>query len=222
MNSASVAAVLLQAGILATLVEAARQRNVAAAVNALVALAAALLPWTLGLVTGLAVGPVLPLWLGVAGLLHAVGMLGPYDTVSWWDHLTHFVSASLLAALAHAGVVVGYAGTASDAGIATVTVLFTVAAGVLWELVELVARELGDQFDIEPVLVHYGWTDTVLDLGFDLAGAVLVVGLDLRVFVPVVEQVVGPTRRLVVWSGVAVVGGAASLTLVVSGLCLSR
>jgi hypothetical protein len=222
MNSLSAAAALLQAGILATLVEAGRQRNVAAAVNALVALVVALLPWALGRVTALDIGPVLPLWLGVAGLLHAVGMLGPYDTVPWWDHVTHFVSASLVAALVHAGVVVNYGGTVPDGGIATATILFTVAAGLFWELVELVARELGEQFDIEPVLVHYGWRDTILDLGFDLVGAVVVVVVDLRVFLPVAEQVVRPARRPVLWSSVAVVVGTALLSLVVAGLRIER
>jgi len=222
MAPASVAVALLQIGILATLVEAGRQRNVAAAVNALLALAVALLPWALERVAALAVGPALPLWLGVAGLLHAIGMLGPYDSVQWWDHVTHFTSASLVAALFHAGAVVGYAGTASFGTVAAATILFTFAAGILWELVELVARELGERFDIEPVLVHYGWGDTVLDLGFDLAGALVVVALDLRVFVPVLGQLVGPTRRLVLWSGVAVVVGTVLLALVITALHVER
>jgi len=33
------------------------------------------------------------------------------------------------------------------------------------------------------MLIVYGWRDTVDDLGFDLVGALLVVGADLRVFV---------------------------------------
>jgi hypothetical protein len=218
MNPVSVAAVAFQVGILVTLLESSRQRNVAAAINALVALVVALLPWALAL----AVDPVLPLWLGVAGLLHAVGMLGPYDTVRWWDHLTHFVSASLVAALVHAGLVVGYGDTTTAASVAIATVLFTFAAGLFWELVELGARELGDRFDIEPVLVHYGWRDTILDLGFDLAGAALVVVLDLRTFVPVAEQVVGPTRRPALRGVVAVVAGTVLLTLVLLASRIDR
>ncbi|MEF8856199.1 MAG: hypothetical protein V5A16_02120 [Haloplanus sp.] len=203
---------VLQIGILLTLLEAGRRRDVAATANALVALTVALLPWALERVTALVVGPVLPLWLAVAGLLHAVGMLGPYDDVWWWDHVTHFVSASLAAALVHAVLVASYADTAPFGAVAAATVLFTGAASVLWELVELIARELGERFDVDPVLVHYGWDDTALDLGFDLVGAVVVVALDLRVFVPVVEAV-GPARPLVRWSAVAVVGVGASLVL---------
>ncbi|MEF8857095.1 MAG: hypothetical protein V5A16_06700 [Haloplanus sp.] len=222
MRLLSVAVVVLQLGILATLLEAGRRRNVAAAVNAILALSFALLPWALEYVTTLAAVPTLSLWLAVAGLLHAVGMLGPYDDVWWWDHVTHFISASLVAALAHAGVVVGYAGTAPFGAVAVATVLFTFAVGILWELAELIARELGDRFDIDPVLVHYGWGDTALDLAFDLVGAVVVVALDLRVFVPVVEQLVGPTRRLALWSAVVAVVGSVALVLVMAALHVER
>jgi hypothetical protein len=212
--------VALQIGILVTLLEAGRRRNVAAAINAFVALSVALLPRALDHATAVAVGPTLPLWIAAAGLLHAVGMLGPYDDIWWWDHVTHFVSAALVAALVHAAVVAGSADTAPFGAVAAATVLFTLAAGVLWELGELIARELGERFDIDPVLVHYGWDDTALDLGFDLVGAAAVVALDLRVFVPLAEGVVGPTRRLVLWSAVAVVG--ASLALVVAALHVDR
>ncbi|AZH25217.1 hypothetical protein [Haloplanus aerogenes] len=222
IGPASVVVALLQFGILATLVEAGRQRNVAAAVNALVALAVTLLPWALERAAVFVAGPALPLWLGVAGLLHAIGMLGPYDSVWWWDHVTHFVSAALVAALFHAVVVVGYAGAAPFGAVPAATVLLTFAAGILWELGELIARELGEQFDIEPVLVHYGWIDTLLDLGFDLVGAVLVVLFDLRVFVPLAERVAGPNRRLVLWGVVAVVVGSVLLVLLITALRIER
>lgn len=222
IDPASVAVATLRIAILVTLAESVRRRNVAAAVNALGALSVTLLPAALELGTTRSVGPILPLWLAIAGLLHAIGMLGPYDSVDWWDHVTHLVSASLVAALFHAAVVVGYAGTAPFGGIAAATLLFTLAAGLLWEFFELIARELGERFDLDPVLVHYGWRDTVLDLVFDLVGAVLVVALDVRVFVPIAEQVVGPTRRPVLWSAAAVVVGAVLLTLVGSGFRIDR
>jgi len=208
----------LQGAILLTLVVGVRRRNVAAAVNALVAFAVAVLPFVLGVTAGLAVAPTLSLWLAAAGLLHAVGMLGPYDSVPWWDAVTHFVSASFVAALIYAGVLVADA----VAEAAAATLLLTLAVGLWWELLELVARELGEQFDVEPVLVHYGWRDTLVDLLVDVLGAVVVVAVDLRVFVPVVESVLVPTPRLLRWSGGVFGLSTVGLALVLVGLRVRR
>jgi len=212
----SVVVVSLQGAIFLTLVEGVRRRDVAVAVNALASLSVALLPAALTVTHGLVVGPVLPLWVSVAGLLHSIGMLGPYDTVRWWDHVTHFVSSALAAALFYAVAVT------SVRSAAVVTLLFTLAVGLLWELVELAARELGDWLDVDPMLVHYGWRDTALDLGFDVVGAVFVVVVDLRVLVPVVEQVLAPTRGLVLWSAGAVAAGSTGLSLLIAWFRLGR
>jgi hypothetical protein len=181
-----------QAGIAALLVVSIRRDEPAAAINAAVALVASLSPSLVAAVLDwagkgpLAVDPLLALWLGLAGFLHSVGMLGPYDTVWWWDHVTHTISAALLAALVYAALVV----TGSDATtVAALTVLATFGLGLVWEGIELLARSLGNRYGVEPVLVNYGMRDTVLDLGFDLVGAALVVLLDLRMFVPVLEDV---------------------------------
>ena len=216
------AAVLaLRVAVVGTLVEALRQRNASAAVNALFVLVVAFLPPIAALASGGAVDvdPVVALWLAAAGFLHSLGMLGLYerDTTWWWDHLTHTVSAALLAALLYAGLLVGVAGAPevalSTEAVAGLTILFTLAMGVFWELVELVAREVGERFDVEPVLVHYGRRDTALDLLFDVVGAVLVVGLDLRLFVPLVEQFPDVTRLLVLWGGGIVVVGSVLMAL---------
>jgi hypothetical protein len=52
--------------------------------------------------------------------------------------------------------------------------------GVLWEVVEYLAHGLSRRIGIEPVLVSYGRLDTVLDLLFDLLGALVVVALGDR------------------------------------------
>lgn len=133
--------------------------------------------------------PELTLWIAVAGFLHALGMLGLYESSWWWDHLTHTVSAALAAALIYAGFLVLSPATGGNmefvAGGATVAVVLSL--GIAWEALELVAREIGERFDIEPVLIHYGWRDTGFDLVFDVVGALGVVMLDVRLFVPVVE-----------------------------------
>lgn len=191
----SLGALAFQAGIVVLFLVSLRRSEPAAAINAGLALLASLSPALLALVVEstwngpLGVEPALTLWLAVAGFLHAVGMLGPYDTVWWWDHVTHTVSAGLVAALVYAALLVWAAFSATT--IAAATLGLTFALGVVWELLELVARVLGDRFGVEPVLVQYGWRDTGYDLVFDLVGALVVVLLDLRVFVPALEQVTG-------------------------------
>lgn len=217
VESAYVGVMALTGGIAAMLFEGVRRRDVAATVNAGVSLALVSLPLLVEfeLLVGsrqtITIGPILPLWIAVAGFLHSLGMLWLYETVWWWDSLTHTVSAALIAALTYAGLVVAVHHSPSlnlsVVVIASVTVLVTFWIGIAWEVIELVAREVGEWFDVEPVLVHYGWRDTAFDLVFDLVGAVLVVLIDLRVFVPIAEQLPGVMRVLLLGStGVTVAG----------------
>lgn len=207
---------LLQAGILAVLALAVRRGNVAAAVNALGAFVLAVLPTALAwLGRPVVLGPELPLWLAAAGLVHSVGMLGPYDSVWWWDHLTHTLSAALVAALVYAAAlaVLPAFGLSADPGtVAGVTVALTVGAGLFWELLEILARTVGERYDVEPVLVHYGWRDTAADLVFDAVGAVLVVALDVRAFLGLAERLPGASRVFLL------VGGAVLAGSLVAGL----
>lgn len=210
MTDPVTAAVLLcQVAVLATLVEALRRGNAAAAINALAAVVVVMLPTLAGVVFDVDSGPYLGLWLGVALLLHVSGMLGPYETVWWWDHLTHGLSGALVAALLYAGLLVaarGVEGPAVGPGtVAAATVIGVLVIGVAWELLELVARDVGERLDVEPVLVHYGVRDTSLDLAFDLLGALVVVLLDLQVFVPLADSHAGAVRPLLVWGGGAIV-----------------
>ncbi|CQH56567.1 uncharacterized protein HHUB_2399 [Halobacterium hubeiense] len=218
MNSAAIALLTaLLAAIALVLALAVHRGNVAAAVNAVVSLAVA------GVAVAAAAGfefagsgfvaPELAFWTAVAGLLHSIGMLGPYDSVWWWDHLTHALSASLLTALAYAGLLVVAGESTSQTVVAVAAVGYTVLAGVCWELGELVARAVGERYDVEPVLVYYGWKDTAYDLVFDVVGALLVVALDVRVFVDLAATAPGATRQLLLWSTVAVVAASAVMAL---------
>jgi hypothetical protein len=214
--------VLLQAGIVAVVVRAARDGDLSAAVNGGVGLAASLVPVGLALaVPGelpeVGFGGALPLWVAAAGLLHAVGMLGPYESIGWWDHLTHSVSAALVAALAYAALLVRP--PAVPGGVAGATVGFVLLAGVLWELIELVARAAGERFGVEPILVYYGRVDTALDLAFDALAALAVVALDLRLFLPAAERY---PRTATAWlTGASAVAVAGCLVLV-AGLVAGR
>jgi hypothetical protein len=83
-----------------------------------------------------------------------------------------------------------------------------VGVGVFWELLELAARDVGERFDVEPVLVHYGWRDTVFDLGFDAVGAVVVVAVDLRLFVSILARIPTIVDAILLWSTVVVCVGS--------------
>jgi len=214
MNAPALASLsVLLAAIAVVLVLAVRRGNVAAMVNAVVSLAVAgVAVAAAGFQFGTGfVAPELAFWTAVAGLLHSIGMLGPYESVWWWDHLTHALSAALLTALAYAGLLV-----ATDAAVPVVAagaVAYTVLAGVCWELGELVARAVGERYDVEPVLVYYGWKDTAYDLVFDVVGALFVVVLDVRVFVDLAATAPATARQLLVWSTVSVAAAAAVMAV---------
>lgn len=219
----SSAVVLCQAAIVLAVVEGVRRRNVPAVVNGLVALGAALLPATVqtllraGPGIDFHIGPELPLWIAAAGLIHAVGMLGLYDTVWWWDHLAHAVSAALVTALTYAAVLVatrdGPYGPLPPVGVAGITIGFLLLLAVAWELLEELARHLADRHDIGPLLVVYGPYDWAFDLVFNLVGAGLVLLLDLRVFVSVFEPFPRETAQALLGVGAVVGVGSVLLAL---------
>lgn len=221
------AVVVFQAAIVLAIVEGVRRRNLSAVGNGLLALGAALFPailrWLLRWGPGVSLdfGPELPLWIAVAGLIHAVGMLGLYDAVWWWDHLAHTVSAALVTALAYAGALVAFrAGpfapvSAVEVVGATIGLLLLLA--VLWELIEMLSRYVAERYDVGPFLEIYGPYDWAYDLAYNLVGAGLVLALDVRVFVPVFEPFPRVTTDVLL--GVA---GVALVAVVALALFLAR
>jgi len=115
------------------------------------------------------------LYIDSAMVMHAVGMLGPYDDVRWWDHITHTHSATILG-----GAVFAISRRRGrDPRPRVIAVVACV--GVLWELAEYTIHVVANRLGVEPILVTYGRTDTALDLLFDLVGAVLVLAFGDRV-----------------------------------------
>lgn len=192
MDAITVGILVVEAALLVVLYAAHVQGNTAAVINTLAAISITVVPVAIDETIGISASQPpatvagLTLIIAVAGLLHSLGMLGLYESTSWWDHLTHTVSAALAAALLYAGLLVW---TSNEILAAVGTVLTIFGLGIGWELLELALREVGERYDIEPALVHYGWRDTALDLVFDLIGALLVVMLDVRLFVPTLESV---------------------------------
>jgi hypothetical protein len=102
----------------------------------------------------------------LALFLHVVGgFSGFYDNVPGWDHVTHIMSSSLIAALGFVAVVT------VDKYLDSIflprpfltffIVMFTMAFGVLWELMEFANDQLTGSH------LQYSLEDSMVDLIFD-------------------------------------------------------
>jgi hypothetical protein len=154
-------------------------------VNTLVALGVFQLPAILERDYGLPMDTRLTLWISAAAFLHAVGTVGIpgmgwtfYTGLWWWDHLTHSLSASVVAAAGY--TTVRAIDIHSDEVYvpprfaAVVILIFVLAFGVLWELLEFAIAIGADEIGSATVLTQYGVEDTLKDLTFNTIGGLLV------------------------------------------------
>lgn len=122
--------------------------------------------------------PWLGLWITTAVFLHTLGSVGLYGQIPWWDHLTHSLSASLVAA-------VGYTATrAIDLHVEDISipqrfmfvyiVVVVLAFGVIWELFEFALDIVADESGLTMPLAQHGLADTIADLTFNSIGALIV------------------------------------------------
>lgn len=153
-------------------------------VNSAVPLALTFLPWVARRRYGYPMHATLALLVAFAATVHAVGALGPYSSTAWYDTITHALSSTLVAgvgyALAH-GLELHTDRVSFSARFRGVfIVVFVLAVGVLWELLEFGSGLAAAFFGAE-VLAQYGVDDIVKDLAFNVVGAVLVAvwGTDL-------------------------------------------
>ena len=154
-------------------------------VNAGVALVVAQLPPILQRDYEIPMNPALTLWITGAVFLHALGTVGLpgsslnfYTTVWWYDHVTHALSASVVAA---AGYITVRAIDRHNDDIYlpprftfVFVLLTTIAFGVFWEVIEFTVSQASLLLGATSVLTQYGLSDTMLDLLFDVVGAVVV------------------------------------------------
>lgn len=157
-------------------------------VNALVALGVTFLPAALEREYDLPMDAGLTLWITSAVFLHALGVAGipgltgnlyaETSPIPFWDHITHALSASVVAA-------VGYTvARAIDEHTEAVylpsrfmfvfILVFVAAFGVFWEVLEFAIGGAAAAVGSGSVLTQYGLEDTIYDLVFDLVGAVIV------------------------------------------------
>ena len=147
-------------------------------INAGISLAVTFLPALLRRDLSLPMNPALVAWITFAVFLHAVGALGPYEWFGWYDSVTHMLSATIVAGA-------GYATARAldehydrlevpPAFMFGFIVVFVLAFGVLWEIMEFASGGLASILGGDPVLAQYGASDIVYDLTFNAVGGVLV------------------------------------------------
>lgn len=122
--------------------------------------------------------PWLGVWITSAVFFHTLGSAGLYQQFAWWDHLTHSLSASLVAGAGY--TTIRAVDLHNDAiriptRFAFVFILVVVLAfGVLWELFEFGLDLLADETGITMPLAQHGLDDTVLDTMYNTLGALIV------------------------------------------------
>lgn len=127
----------------------------------------------------------LTLWITGAVFLHTFGTVGlpgmeqtVYQSVWWWDHLTHALSASLVGAAGYATVRAldeHVEELSFSPGFAFAFILTLILAfGVAWEIVEFAIGGLTSIIGVSGTLIQFGVHDTILDLVFNIIGAIIV------------------------------------------------
>ena len=122
--------------------------------------------------------PWLGVWITGAVLFHTLGSAWFYAQIPWWDHLTHALSASLVAGAGY--TTLRAIDLHSDeiqipSRFAFVFIFVVVLAfGVVWELFEFALDLVADETGISMPLAQFGLDDTVLDLMYNSMGALIV------------------------------------------------
>jgi len=176
---------LMEVGLVGMLFIGVERGNVGIVVNTAVALLVTQLPPIMERDYDVPMDPAITLWITGAVFLHALGTVGLpgrtesfYRSVWWWDHVTHALSSSVVSA-------VGYATTRAldqhsdkihflPKFTFVLVLLFVVAFGVFWEVIEFGVGGLASLTGSATVLTQYGLGDTMLDLVFDVIGGVIV------------------------------------------------
>ncbi|KOX97110.1 hypothetical protein [Halorubrum tropicale] len=191
----------LQAVLLGIAAIAVARGDATLLVNSAVPLGITLVPALLRRQYGYAMDARLVAWIAGASTLHAVGALALYGAFGWYDSLAHTFSAGLVAGAGYA--LARSVERHSDAVAftrefrATFVVLFVLAVGVAWEVLEFASGGLAAVTGGEAVLAQYGTTDIVNDLAFNTVGAVLVAAFASAHFEGLAARLAGRVGALV-------------------------
>lgn len=147
-------------------------------INAGIPLAVTFLPAVLRREYSYAMDARLVLLITVAVFLHALGSVGFYVRYSWYDEITHTVSAALVAGIGYAAL------TALERHSEEIDLppklrgvfilVFVLAFSVIWEVFEFGAVRFSQLLGVTSPVRVFGIDDIVTDMVFNVVGAVLV------------------------------------------------
>lgn len=140
----------------------------ATAASAGIGLGVTLIPALLRREYGYSMDAGLVLWLTLAMLLHTIGAMGLYEQYQWYDEVTHTASSMVIAGVGYASFraleLHSDAIDVPSAFRAVFIVVFVLATGVIWEVME---------FALGGLVTVYGIDDIVTDFVFNAVGAVI-------------------------------------------------
>jgi hypothetical protein len=168
----------MQASLLVLFVYGLATVRLGMAANGALALSVTFLPGLLRREYGYSMHVGLVFWITFSIFLHSVGALGPYRWFPWYDSVTHAVSSSLIAGFGYTLVRV-FERHSSDVDVPSefhgvFVVVFVLAMGVFWEILEFALGGLASLTGTEAALVVMGIDDIVSDMVFNAVGAVVV------------------------------------------------
>lgn len=170
---------LLQGGLLVLTAYGVYRGNAGIAVNGGGALLVTFVPALLQRDRGVVMSAGFVLWVTAAVFVHAVGILGPYQRYPWYDSVAHALSASVVAGVSYAffrAVELHSERVELPQQLRFLFVLvFVMAFGVLWEVLEFTSGILAKAAGRSEVLIQFGMQDIIYDLTFNLLGGVVVV-----------------------------------------------
>lgn len=148
------------------------------AVNAGLPLAVTFLPALLRREYSYTMDAGLVLLITVAVFLHAFGSLGFYVWFSWYDEITHTVSAFLVAGIGYA-VLTALEKHSSEIELTSnlrgvFILVFVLAFSVIWEVFEFGAVWVSQVLGVTSPVQVFGIDDIVTDMVFNVIGGVLV------------------------------------------------
>lgn len=127
---------------------------------------------------GYSMDPFLALWITLSVFIHTVGSMGPYDWFSWYDSVAHTVSAVVIAGSGYV-ILRTFEQHSEEIDVpgefrAVFIVIFVLAAGVFWEILEFASGVVAEALGAEAPLAVKGVGDIVTDLVFNTLGALIV------------------------------------------------
>lgn len=152
-------------------------RQVAVVTNATLGIVVSFIPALLERDYAVTLDPGLVLWITLAVFLHALGTAGLYDAIGTWDHLTHTLSATVVAAAGYATLRAIHLHSSPiylpPWALFSSLIVFMLAISVIWEILEFFVDQGALRLDMEPILAQYGINDTIVDMLFNVFGAIL-------------------------------------------------